>query len=244
MFFCIPGIQYVEYADYADSGKTEGGRLWATWYSGESGETGRNYVILVTSDDGGETWSDARAIIDPDDVGPVRVFDSVLWTDPNGKMWIFWNQEYDYLRFDGKKGVWGIYKENHYEQDPTWSEPVRLCNGVMMNKPTVIKDENGADAWILSAYLLYTYETTDVKEIGPNLYKFTDYGKSWDKFAYINADGTIIPDSILEHMLVQNTDGSLRVIVRTPGGIVDVVSTDYGKSWSGGQLMTNANVPS
>ena len=42
-------------------------------------------------------------------------------------------------------------------------------------------------------------------------------------------------------MLVQNTDGTLRVIVRTPGGIVEVISKDYGKSWSGGQLVTNSN---
>ena len=68
-------------------------------------------------------------------------------------MWIFWNQESGYTLSDPQKGVWGMYTENPYEQDPVWSNPIRLCNGVMMNKPAVIEDENGEDAWILSSYV-------------------------------------------------------------------------------------------
>jgi len=236
----ISGIEYIEYSKYEQTQNISGGRLWATWYSGGRGEGIYNYVVLATSDDEGETWTDARVIIDPDNIGSVRAFDPVLWTDPNGKMWIFWNQESGYTLSDPQKGVWGMYTENPYEQDPVWSNPIRLCNGVMMNKPAVIEDENGEDAWILSSYVRIA-ETAISAEYGPNLYKFTDYGNAWETFANINGEEELVPpDEYLEHMLVQNDDGALRVLVRSAAGILDVVSSDYGKTWSGGELMTDA----
>jgi hypothetical protein len=236
----ISGIEYIEYSKYEQTKTKSGGRLWATWYSGGRGEGAYNYVVLATSVDEGVTWTDARVIIDPDNIGNVRAFDPVLWTDPNGKMWVFWNQEFGYTTSDPQKGVWGMYTDNPYEQDPTWSAPVRLCNGVMMNKPAIIKDENDNEAWILSSYIRVA-ETAISAEYGPNLYKFTGYGKTWETFANINGESELVPpNEYLEHMLVQNDDGSLRVLIRSAVGILDVVSADYGKTWSGGELMTDS----
>ena len=36
--------------------RAKSGRLWATWYSGGKGESKENYVLVVTSGDGGKTW--------------------------------------------------------------------------------------------------------------------------------------------------------------------------------------------
>ena len=229
----IPGIEYAEYKNYPNSGKTGGGRLWATWYSGGKTESNCSYVVLSTSDDEGATWSDARVIIDPDNVGPVRAYDPVLWIDPNNRMWIFWNQEYGTYTLDGQKSVWAMYTDDPYSKDPVWSSPVRLCNGIMMNKPAVITDENGEQAWILPAYTWFYNYMSDSAEIGPNLYKFVGYDQPWETYSNINGKEEIVAvDAFAEHMLIQNPDKSLRVIVRTSQGLKEVISTDYGKSWS------------
>jgi hypothetical protein len=55
-----------------------GKRLWATWYGGGEGEGPHNYILLATSGDGGETWSEVLATIDP----PFRASEPAVWVDP------------------------------------------------------------------------------------------------------------------------------------------------------------------
>ncbi len=67
------------------------GRLWAVWYASPTGgEDQNNYVVVVTSGDDGQTWSDPVLAIDPDRKGPVRAFDPQVWLDPDGRLWVFW----------------------------------------------------------------------------------------------------------------------------------------------------------
>src|SRR5690625_683723 len=76
----IPGIE-----------KAPNGRLWATWYSGGPREPDvRNFALLVTSDDDGASWSTPKVVVDPP--ASIRAFDQVLWLDPLGRLWFFWNQ--------------------------------------------------------------------------------------------------------------------------------------------------------
>ncbi|NLO01777.1 MAG: exo-alpha-sialidase, partial [Bacteroidales bacterium] len=71
---------------------TREGRLWAVWYAGITpSEDPNNYVVVSTSADKGVTWEEVLAI-DPDGPGPVRAYDPEVWTDPDGKLWIFWAQ--------------------------------------------------------------------------------------------------------------------------------------------------------
>ena len=51
----IPGLE-----------RAPGGRLWAVWYAGKENEDRYNYVVGVTSNDDGKTWSDLKFVIDPD----------------------------------------------------------------------------------------------------------------------------------------------------------------------------------
>ena len=65
------------------------GRMWATWYTGVTpAEDSNNFVVVVTSGDGGETWEEVLAI-DPDGPGPARSYDPEIWIDPDGKLWVF-----------------------------------------------------------------------------------------------------------------------------------------------------------
>ncbi len=119
------------------------GRLWAAWYAGPSPrgvESSKSYVVLATSGDNGATWSEqlivrARRF--------VHTYDPCLWIDPRGRLWFFWAQSAGVQ--DGRMGVWAIVTKNPGAEKPDWTEPRRIANGVMLNKPTVLKNGD----WLL-----------------------------------------------------------------------------------------------
>jgi len=210
MFQGIPGIE-----------RAPNGRLWAVWYGGGRGEDDENYVMLVTSGDDGRTWSDLKFVIDPPD--PVRAFDPCLWHDPKGRLWLFWAQSYHH--FDGRAGVWAILTSKSGSEKPTWSKPRRLCNGVVMNKPTVLS----TGEWLLPACVWGSSKRSDVppEDKRPNVFISTDDGISWKR-----RGGPVVPEgSFSEHMVVEEADGGLWMLVRTDYGIGESHSPDRGRTW-------------
>lgn len=242
-----PGPSYLERRFQGIPGieRAPGGRLWATWYAGGRWEGPENYVLLVTSGDAGKTWSQPKLVIDPP--GYVRAFDACLWLDPDGRLWLFWAQ--GAVQFDGRSGVWAIHTDNPGSPSPTWSAPRRLSNGVMMNKPTVLK----SGEWLLPVAVWTAIEPTVGKiakqegldlspatigalthnldgERGSNLLLTKDRGQTFTRI-----QGPLIPESHYdEHMMVERRDRSWWVLTRTKYGIGQSVSFDRGKTWSAG----------
>ncbi len=218
----IPGIE-----------RAPGGRLWATWYSGGAGEGPANYVPLVTSADDGQTWSAPQRIIHPPTLD-CRCFDPCLWCDPRGRLWHFWSQSYGY--YDGRVGVWASHCADPDTPKPHWSTPVRLCNGIMMNKPLVLS----TGEWCLPAAVWGTVlpQQTETSKLGEqrtdttadrfsNMVVSTDEGATWAR-----RGGADVPKRTFdEHMLVERRDGSLWMLVRRSDGIGEAVSTDRGYTW-------------
>ena len=209
----IPGIE-----------RAAGGRLWATWYAGGNGEGPDNYVLLVTSDDDGATWSEPVLVIDPP--GRVRAFDPCLWHDPLGRLWLLWAQSLEW--FDGRAGVWAVRCEDSVERSPVWSQPRRLCNGIMMNKPSVLSTGD----WLLPAAIWdrQPHRPELVAERRSNVVCSTDRGQTWR----LRGGAEVPHRSCDEHMIVQRADGSLWLLVRTSYGIGQSTSTDGGVTWSDG----------
>ena len=197
--------------------KTSSDRLWATWYGGGLTEDNGNYVLLTTSPDNGETWSDVKLILDPGD--DVRAYDPCLWNDPTGRLWLFWAQGYQ-NHTDASAGVWAITTDNPQEEDPEWSPPKRLCDGIMMNKPTVLS----SGEWLLSSATWFTEGSSTV-------YASSDKGTTWQKRGAANVP---VKDerSCDEHMIVERNDGSLWMLIRTNYGIGESTSTDKGYTWT------------
>ncbi len=209
--------------------RASNGRLWATWYAGAETEAPDNYVVLATSADDGQTWSEVKAVIAPE--GDVRAYDPNIWIDPQGKLWWFYAQSY--LYWDGRSGVWAATAEDPENENPQWSQPRRLVDGIMMNKPTVLSNGD----WLLPASI-WAYEPTEgsvkpgeesaLPKPGAYAYRTRDQGKT---FEY--AGGVTVPNhSADEHMIVVRKDGSWWMLVRNKDGIVESVSTDEGKTWS------------
>lgn len=226
---------------------TTGGRLWAIWFAGGQGESSVNYVALVTSGDGGETWSDLQMVIDPP--GQVRTYDPAIWQDPEGTLWVFWTQAH--TLHDGQWGVWAITTENPDDEKPDWSEPRRLSDGIMLNKPVVL--ENGE--WLFPISLLPSANIANEKRMLPfflrtHFHKYmTDEDRkrvderaaayvysSTDKGKTLSAKGAMRVSeecrSHSEHMVVELKDGRLWMLVRTNYGIGQSFSPDKGITWT------------
>lgn len=220
VFQGIPGIE-----------RSRGGRLWATWYGGGDTEGPDNYVMLVTSENDGASWSDLKLVIDPE--GQVRAFDPCLWTDPTGKLWLFWAQAFHF--WDGRGGVWAITADDANVENPVWSSPRRLADGVMMNKPATLKNAT----WLLPAAVWniplkgggpeFEWDMGDM--IGSNVIASTDQGEQW----FILGQALIPGVACDEHMIIERADGSLWMLARTDYGIGESISMDKGKTWSPGQ---------
>jgi hypothetical protein len=247
LFQGIPGIECAP-----------GGRLWSTWYSGGQGESPLNYIVLVTSGDDGGTWSPPKLVIDPP--GHVRACDSNVWLDPTGRLWLFWTQMH--TLHDGRWGVWAIATEQPDEASPRWSSPRRLCDGIMLNKPTVLANGDwlfpvslltrkvmNNETRMLPTFLrrhlhkLMTEEQLQAMDHrhGAGVYASTDQGRSF------HLRGRAVPPydqaTHNEHMIVQRGDGTLWMLLRSSAGspgINQSTSADLGVTWS---PVTYAGLP-
>ncbi|GMV93926.1 MAG: hypothetical protein AMXMBFR82_37040 [Candidatus Hydrogenedentota bacterium] len=212
----IPGIE-----------RAANGRLWATWYGGGPTEGPENYCMLATSGDDGETWSDVVLVVDVP--GPVRTFDPCLWHDPDGTLWFFWAQ--GYTHWDGRAGVWAITTQNSGDAEPAWSEPRRICDGIMMNKPTVLSTGD----WLLPVSIWASQPNVADpahahpidSTTGSHVYASTDRGETWA----LRGTSDVPERSCDEHMLVEKKDGTLWKLVRTRYGVGEAISTDAGATW-------------
>jgi len=229
LFQGIPGLE-----------RAKNGRLWATWYAGGDTEGPLNYCVLVTSGDDGKTWSGPKVVLDPP--GNVRAFDPCLWHDPEGRLWFFWAQGYSH--WDGRAGVWCITTTESDNEDPTWSEPLRICDGIMMNKPTVLSTGEWllpVAIWAFGPKVMDEAFGHDISATtGSKVICSTDKGATWS----VLGQSDVKERACDEHMVVERKDGSLWMVVRTQYGLGESFSTDRGKTWSEGQpAKTVSHIP-
>lgn len=211
----IPGIE-----------KTENGRFFMSLYSGGKTEEPGNVIVVEMSDDG-EKWTDGWVVVKHDDP-EVRCFDECLWIDPNGRLHLFWTQSRFY--FDGRHGVWMATCENPDAENPVFSEPRRIANGVMLNKPTV--RSNGE--WLMPCALWNDYCNLPCEdhpelanEVSANIYVSEDNGETF----YLRG-GFDAPDRTFdEHMLIERKDGRIWMLIRYKHGIYQAFSRDGGVTW-------------
>lgn len=228
----LPGYDYdkLDYGMTIGIERTLGGRLWACWVAG--GDSPKAFFVLATSDDDGETWSKPRLVVDSHDKSlPAErsVLVGNLWTDPLGRLWLFFDQSMD--MFDGRAGVWAAVCENPDAKEPTWSMPRRIWHGVMLNKPTVLS----TGEWMLPISLDqrpgFRQFKGCFKELDPlrgaNVFVSTDKGETWQRRGCVKFPN---PDWH-EHMIVERKDGSLWMLARTATGLMQSTSSDQGKTW-------------
>ena len=217
----------------------ESGRLFATWYGGGEIECKDNYLMLACSDDDGKTWTDVLVVVDPPHPD-VRAFDPVLWIAPDGRVFWFWAQgcggntpNIAKEVFDGLGGVWYSILENPTApaDEFKFTESRRICNGVMMNKPTVLSDGTWALPCSIWTGNYIKHDSLGVKP-GAMMVVSTDNGATFEVRGRIEIDGVEGGPSFDEHFFVEKKDGSIACYIRICAGVGQSVSTDGGYTWS------------
>jgi len=193
--------------------RTAKGRLWTVF--GRDVESTRNYQVLKKSDDDGQTWSDVKLMVMPQQ--NVRAMSPAIWIDPQQRLWLFWGQSFGLQ--DGRYGIWAITTDEPDAENPKWSAPRRLGDGIMLNKPTVLKNGD----WLLTSSVWKADESIKV-------YASSDRGKTFTLRGTANiADPENRgPD---EPMIVERRDGTLWMMVRMQG-LAETISRDGGKTWT------------
>ncbi|MFM8803099.1 MAG: sialidase family protein, partial [Planctomycetia bacterium] len=191
------------------------------------------FFVLATSDDDGETWSKPRLVVDSHAPSLPRersILVGNLWTDPQGRLWLFFDQSMD--MFDGRAGLWASVCENPDAEKPAWSPPRRIWHGVMLNKPTVLS----TGEWMLPVSLDQRDGFGPFQGLfpeldplrGANVLVSADQGKTWQRRGAVRVPN---PDWH-EHMIVERRDKSLWMLARTEKGIMQSTSTDGGRTWA------------
>jgi len=209
---------------------TPGGRIWAAWIAGEDGP--RAFMVAASSDDDGETWSKPRLVVDsqsPSLPVPRSVIIGNFWSDPAGRLWLFFDQTMNH--YDGRQGVWAVISENPDADEPTWSEPVRIWHGAVLNKPTVL----ASGEWLLPVELPNFPGIGPMRNVneslkpfrGANVFASRDKGRSWERRGNIKFPNPSWP----EHMFVELKDGRIWMLARTGGNVMQSFSSDGGVSW-------------
>ena len=203
--------------------RTKNGRIFAAFYSGSDSEYLGNYCLVVKSDDDGHSFTEPIAVTyDGEDR---RTYDPCLWIDPTGRLWLFW----------GTMPAGLI----HYTvcDDPdadtlVWSPVQALDYGLMLNKPTVLKNGD----WLLPVSVWDP--SFDLRSLGcaleqhaptgAHVLRSRDNGKTFERIATV-----VAPErSFDEHMLLEKNDGTLEMYLRVPYGIGKSESDDGGYSWT------------
>ena len=206
------------------------GRLWATWYAGETkGEDSNNYCVLATSADGGRTWKEVL-YVDPDGSGPRRAFDPEVWISPDGKLRWFWTERIAPLELETKVRNSGCLADPRNDElmmmtldaeaepKPGAVSATKIGRGVMMCKPTVLRDGR----WLLPV--------AHWQEDPSGCFLSTRDGRTFE-----SAGGIRVPKALRqyeEHQCVERKDGSLLCYLRGKSGLLRSESADGGRTWS------------
>jgi hypothetical protein len=195
------------------------GQLWAVWYAGITpAEDYNNYVVVAKSGDKGKSWQEIL-VIDPDGPGQARAFDPEVWVDPDGHLWIFWAQ---HVFRDATKNtsLWAVSTADPDANEPVWTAPRKISNGVMMCKPVVLSNQE----WALPVSFWH------LKHESAKIVVSSNRGTSWEVRGAVD-----VPENIRnhdEHTIIERKDGTLWMLVRTQYGIGESISNDWGKTWS------------
>ncbi len=228
----LPQYDYdqLDYGMTIGIARTPKGRLWAAWVAGEDGP--KAFFVIASSDDDGVTWSKPRLVIDGQSKR-LPMYRSVLvgnlWTDPQGALWVFFNQSM--MQFDGRSGSWAAKCENPDAEKPVWSAPKRIWHGFTLNKPTVLANGD----WLLPVSLNpkgfgpFEGAFRELDEYrGANLFASSDGGATWSRRGHVQYPNATWD----EHMTVERKDGSLWMLARTTTGLMQSTSTDGGRTWA------------
>ncbi len=204
--------------------RTPGGRIFFAFYTGTDDEGIGNYVPLFIREPDSKGGEEPHFLVMPSNRETCRTYDPCLWIDPKGRLWFFVAQSYTY--YDARCGVWAMVCEDPDAEKPVFSEPRRIANGIMMNKPIVHRGR-----WLLPCAIWDKFKSSYnsiPEERFSNVYVSEDEGESFRLLSHTDYHDRYVD----EHMIAELSNGKLMMLIRGKHGIGRAISANGGESWS------------
>lgn len=238
-------VQKREYQGCATIAVTQGGRYFYGMFTGGKGEDPENYSIVMVGDDQKLDY-DPLLVVKHSALAPdrVRIEDIQLWMQPGtNRLWVFWTasgciEEWNdtWSHFDHSLGVWVSIIENPDVadlKDLEWTAPKRVCDGLMRNKPTVLSNGDilicSYDAMNNSWANVY-----EMKKDNVDVWIQDANASEWAEKGSVYAPQNSVFD---EHQIVELSNGTLWMLMRSNLGITQSYSYDGGVHWSQATLV-------
>lgn len=204
--------------------RTKNGRIFITAYSGGTDENYGNFCFLLKSDNE-KDFGEPIAVTFLE--GKNRCYDPTLWIDPLDRLWFVWNTQ------PGEE-VWAVICDKPDADELKFSEPFYIGRGIMLNKPTVLSSGEWLFPIAVWEYnLMENFRNPPLVDdkSAAYVYKTSDNGKT-----FLRLGGAVVPNRCFdEHMVLEQQNGVLRMLVRTYYGVGQSFSYDRGKNWSKGE---------
>ena len=201
-------------------GIDKNGTLYAAWYSGGAGEQIGNYVTLSVSTDTGKTWMNNMLFVAPTDSD--RFFDATFINDFYGNLYLSVCRQMATKSYKDYGSLWvSSLTFNKQKNLISASQPYKLADGHMMNKPTIVKTSNSV------LFPISVWFQNDSITQAPFVYKANLDIQCLTNF---QKNGFIpLSDSLRngdEHMIVQISDSNYLAFIRSIDGIYFSKSID------------------
>ena len=216
------------------------GRLWVAFLTGDSTEGEENVNVVISSGDDGRTWT--KPLFALGCPGPLRVMDCGLWTDPQGRVWLFYTQLFGF--WDGRAGLWVKQALDPEDPNTEWTPARRICDGYLKNKPTSLSDGRILlpVEFFDPGFTGYAGRHGHFVSLPPEFLHDSACYNQYNAFEAAPglADARFLGQSrcprnlftFPENMIVERRDGSLWMLMRTVFGIGEASSTDGGRTWT------------
>ena len=208
--------------------RTANGRIFVAFYSGNEDEQFGNFCVLTQRESGEHTFTEPIAVAYAGETG--RCFDPCVWIDPRGRLWFLWSEMPNVK-------TWAVISDEPDALNLTWSTPFIVAEGVILNKPTVLR----SGEWLFPSAVWEKRVFESMQKSCPNLYanpptvpslayaiRTTDEGKTFDQLGGARSEHI----SYDEHQFLEQTDGTVVVYIRSGQEIEHAFSADKGETWS------------
>lgn len=194
--------------------ETSNGEILAAWFGG-SHEGNRDVKIWISSNRNGK-WTFPVEVANGNfgQEGTFPLWNPVLFKNSENKIFLF------YKAGPNPREWWGMYKTS-LDQGKTWTQPVRLPDGILgpiKNKPIELNDGT-----ILSPSSTETLDNWKV-----HIERSKDQGKTWQR---IPVDSETVY-GVIQPSILTYPDGRLQILCRSKqGNVMEAWSDDRGQNW-------------
>lgn len=210
-----------------------GDRLFCAWRadSNAAGELADNYFVVAISDDEGATWAETNIVTYPA-VTTRQLIDPMLWTDPEGSVWLFYCVAKGDPQ-DGQLGSWATIcsQPDAVSGQLVWSKPFRLTWWGDLRQPRKIAGEwyIPLDMWRSDA----AWPPLVAGWAGGWLCKFDWQNKKVQRISRLPPNNGTQRSGFFETEFVELSDGRIMATQRwtTPDALLRCYSSDGGLTW-------------